>query len=47
MKVFQMDCQKHFTKLQKSKKYQSEIKPTKIGKRPGTTILHIMLSHNK
>ena len=30
-------CQKHFTKLQKIKKTQSEIKPIKIGKRPGTT----------
>ena len=32
-----MDCQKHFTKLQKMKNTQSEIKPIKIGKRPGTT----------
>ena len=30
-------CQKHFTKLQKMKNTQSEIKPIKIGKRPGTT----------
>ena len=29
-------CQKHFTKLQKMKNTQSEIKPIKIGKRPGT-----------
>ena len=32
-----MDCQKHFTKLQKMKNTQSKIKPIKIGKRPGTT----------
>ena len=32
-----MDSQKHFTKLQKMKNTQSEIKPIKIGKRPGTT----------
>ena len=32
-----MDCQKYFTKLQKKKSTQSEIKPIKIGKRPGTT----------
>ena len=32
-----MDCQKHFSKLQKIKKTQSEIKLIKIGKRPGTT----------
>ena len=32
-----MICQKHFTKLQKMKNTQSEIKPIKIGKRPGTT----------
>ena len=32
-----MDCQKHFTKLQKTENRQSEIKPIKIGKRPGTT----------
>ena len=32
-----MDCEKHFTKLQKMKNTQSEIKPIKIGKRPGTT----------
>ena len=30
-------CQKHFTKLQKMKSTQLEIKPIKIGKRPGTT----------
>ena len=34
--VFNMRCQKHFTKLQKMKNTQSEIKPIKIGKRPGT-----------
>ena len=32
-----MDCQKHFTRLQKIKNPQSKIKPIKIGKRPGTT----------
>ena len=32
-----MDCQKHFTKLQKVKNTQSKIKPTKIRKRLGTT----------
>ena len=32
-----MDCQKIFTKLQKMKNTQSDIKPIKIGKRPGTT----------
>ena len=32
-----MDCQKHFTKLQKMKNTQSEIKPIKIGKRSGIT----------
>ena len=32
-----MDWQKHFTKLQKVKNTQSEIKPIKIEKRPGTT----------
>ena len=33
-----MDCQKHFTKLQEMKNTQSEeIKPKKIGKRPGAT----------
>ena len=32
-----MGCQKHFTKLQKMKNTQSEIKLIKIGKRPGTT----------
>ena len=31
-----MGCQKHFTKLQKMKNTQSEIKPIKIGKRLGT-----------
>ena len=30
-------CQKHFTKLQKTKNTQSEIKSIKIGKRPRTT----------
>ena len=32
-----MDCQKHFTKLQKMKNTQSEIKLIKTGKKPGTT----------
>ena len=31
----------------KVKNTQSEINPIKIGKRPGTTILHIILSHKK
>ena len=32
-----MGCQKHFTKIQRMKNTESEIKPIKIGKRPGTT----------
>ena len=32
-----MDCQKCFAKLQKMKNTQSEVKPIKIGKRPGIT----------
>ena len=32
-----MGCQKHFTKLQKMKNTQSEIKLIKIGKTHGTT----------
>ena len=32
-----MGCQRHLTKLQKMKNTQSEIKPIKIGKKPGTT----------
>ena len=32
-----MDCQKHFTKLQKIKNTESKIKPTKTRKQPGTT----------
>ena len=32
-----MICQKIFTKLQKMINTQSEIKPIKIGERPGTT----------
>ena len=35
--MFKTDCQKHFTKLQKMKNTQSEIKPIKIGNRPGAT----------
>ena len=43
-----MDCQKHFTKLQKMKNTQSEIKPIKIGKRPGTTYCFVCkdFTHN-
>ena len=36
MKVFKMDCQKHFAKIQWMKNRQSKIKPIKIGKQPGT-----------
>ena len=32
-----MDCQKYFTKIQRMKNTQSQIKPIKIGKRPGIT----------
>ena len=32
-----MNCQRHFTKLQKVKKKQKKIKPIKIAKTPGTT----------
>ena len=32
-----MDCQKCFTKLQKMKNTQTEIKPIKIAKRAGAT----------
>ena len=32
-----MDCQKHFTKLQKMKNTQLKIKPIKVGKQSGTT----------
>ena len=35
--MFKIDCQKHFTKLQKMKNTQSAIKPIKIGKRLRTT----------
>ena len=35
--MFKMDCQRHFTKIQKKKNIQSEIKSIKIGKRPRTT----------
>ena len=51
--AIKMGCQKCFTKLQKMKNAQSEIKPIKIGKRPGTTyslgvtILHIILGCKK
>ena len=37
MKVFKMDCQKFFPKLQKMKNTKSEMQPIKNGKRPGTT----------
>ena len=36
IKVFKMDCQKYFAKLQKMKNTQSTIKPIKTGKQPGT-----------
>ena len=35
--MFKMGCQKYFAKLQKIKKTQSETKPIKIEKQPGTT----------
>ena len=35
--MFKMGCQKHFTKLQKIKNTESEIKPIKIGKQSGAT----------
>ena len=35
--VLKTDFPKHFTELQKMKNMQSEIKPIKVGKRPGTT----------
>ena len=35
--MFKTGCQKHFTKLQKIKNTQSEIKPIKNRKQPGTT----------
>ena len=35
--MFKIDCQKNFTKLQKIKNAQSEVKPIKLGKQPGTT----------
>ena len=53
IKVFKMGCQKHFTKLQKMKNTQSEIKPIKIGKSLeqrivlGVKTLHIILGHKK
>ena len=34
-----MICQKHFTKLQKMRNTQSKIKPIKIKKQSGTTIV--------
>ena len=35
--MFKIDCQKHFTKLQKTKSTISNIKPIKFGKQLGTT----------
>ena len=35
--MFKIDCQKHFTKLQKTKNTISNIKPIKIGKQLGIT----------
>ena len=35
--MFKIDCQKHFTKLQKMKNTISNIKPIKIRKQLGTT----------
>ena len=35
--MFKTDCQKHFTKIQNMKNTQSEIKPIKSRKQPGTT----------
>ena len=32
-----MGCEKHFTKIQRTKNTKPEIKPIKIGKQPGTT----------
>ena len=37
IKVFKMDCQKHFVKLQRMKNAESKIKPIKTGKELGTT----------
>ena len=37
IKMFKMDCQKHFTNFQKIKNIQSKIKPIKTGKQPGIT----------
>ena len=46
--MFKMDFQKHFAKLQKMKNTQSEIKPKKTGKIPGTTycFAHKDFAHN-
>ena len=38
-----MGCQKHFSKLQKMKNTQSEIKPIKLGKTHGTMSLSRIL----
>ena len=37
IKVFKMDCQKYFTKIQRMKNTKSKIKPIKIGNKRGTT----------
>ena len=37
IKVFKMDCQKHFAKLQRMKNAESKIKPIKTGKELETT----------
>ena len=34
--MFKIDCQKHFTKLQRMKNIQSKIKSIKVGKQSGT-----------
>ena len=34
--MFKMDCQKYFTKLQKMKNIQWQIKPVKVGKQSET-----------
>ena len=34
--MFKMNCQKHFTKLQKKKNTQPNIKPIQVGKQSGT-----------
>ena len=41
-----MGCQKEFTELKKMKNTQSEVKPIKIGIRPGTTYFFKDFTHN-